>query len=77
MQPSKEGAEGIEDDDKKQDEGEPNVNDREIEPPPARANTNNGLSLRKDKKLTKTNEKQNRTPDIRAHFKQKSDSGIT
>ena len=29
-----EGTEGLENDDEKQDEGERNVNDRELEPPP-------------------------------------------
>ena len=72
-----EGTEGIENDDEKQDEGEHNVNDRELEPPPVRADTNNGLSLRKD--LAKTNKQVYRTSDIRSHFvkKQKSDRGVT
>ena len=72
-----EGTEGLENDDEKQDEGERNVNDRELEPPPVRADTNNGLSLRKD--LAKTNKQVYRTSDIRSHFvkKQKSDRGVT
>ena len=43
-----EGTEGIESDDKKEDEGEPSVNDREIEPPTARSESISGLSLNKE-----------------------------
>ena len=42
-----EGTEGIESDDK-EDEGEPSVNDREIEPPTARSESISGLSLNKE-----------------------------
>ena len=52
-----EGTEGIENDDE---------NDRELEPPPVRADTNNGLSLRKD--LAKTNKQVYERSDIRSHL---------
>ena len=73
-----EGTEGIEGDDKKEDEGEHHVNDREVEPPPVRSETNSGLSLKEDKKGAKTNGQEYRTSDIRSHFKkQTSDRGVT
>ena len=73
-----EGTEGVEgDDDKKEAEGELHEKDREIEPPPARSNTNNELDLRKDRSLAKTNG--HRKSDIRSHFvkQQNSDRGVT
>ena len=73
-----EGTEGVEgDDDKKEAEGELHEKDREIEPPPARSNTNNELDLRKDRSLAKTNG--HRKTDIRSHFvkQQNSDRGVT
>ena len=78
-----EGTEGIESDDKKEDEGEPSVNDREIEPPTARSESISGLSLRKNNKRgAKTNGQEYRNSDIRLHFavekqQQKSDRGVT
>ena len=74
-----EGTEGIEGNDKKEDEGEQNVNDREVEPPPVRSGTNSGLSLRENEKGAKTNGQRNKTSDIRSHFpkKQNSDRGVT
>ena len=73
-----EGTEGLEGIDKKEDEGEPNVNDREIEPPPVRSGTNSGLNLRENEKGAKTNGQRNKSTDIRSHFKkQKSDRGVT
>ena len=77
-----EGTEGIESDDKKEDEGEPNVNDREIEPPTARSESISALSLRKNKKGAKTNGQEYKNSDIRSHFvvekqQQKSDRGVT
>ena len=73
-----EGTEGIEGDDKKEGEGEHHVNDREVEPPPVRSETNSGLSLKEDKKGAKTNGQEYRTSDIRSHFKkQTSDRGVT
>ena len=78
-----EGTEGIESDDKKEDEGEPSVNDREIEPPTARSESISGLSLRKNnKKGAKTSGQEYRNSDIRSHFvvekqQPKSDRGVT
>ena len=74
-----EGTEGLEGIDKKEDEGELNVNDREIEPPPVRSGTNTGLNLRENKKGAKTNGQRDRTSDIRSHFpkKQNGDRGVT
>ena len=77
-----EGTEGIESDDKKEDEGEPSVNDREIEPPTARSESISALSLRKNKKGAKTNGQEYKNSDIRSHFvvekqQQKSDRGVT
>ena len=74
-----EGTEGLDGIDKKEDEGEPNVHDREIEPPPVRSGTNTGLILRENKKGAKTNGQRDRTSDIRSHFpkKQNGDRGVT
>ena len=76
-----EGTEGIESDDRKEEEGEPKVNDREIEPPKASSVTISGSSLRKNnKKGAKTNGQNNGNSDIRSHFvvkKQNSDRGVT
>ena len=69
-----EGTEGIEDNAEKQDEGEHNVNDRDLEPPPVRADTNNGLRMRKD--LAKRNKQEYRTSDIRSHFVKKQKSRL-
>ena len=66
-----EGTEGLDGIDKKEDEGEPNVHDREIEPPPVRSGTNSGLNLRENKKGAKTNRQKNGTSDIRLHFPKK------
>ena len=74
------GTEGVEgDNDEKEAEGELHVKDREIEPPPARSNTNNKLSLRKDRSLAKTNGQEHKKSDIRSHFvkQQNSDRGVT
>ena len=48
-----EGAEGLGGIDKKADDWEPNVNEREIEPPPVRSGTNSGLNLRDNRKGAK------------------------
>ena len=76
-----EGTEGIESDDRKEEEGEPKVNDREIEPPKASSETISDSSLRKNnKKGAKTNGQNNGNSDIRSHFvvkKQNSDRGVT
>ena len=75
-----EGTEGIESDDRKEEEGEPNVKVREVEPPTASSEPISDASLRKNKKGAKTNGHKT-TSDIRSHFivdkKQKSDRGVT
>ena len=69
-----EGAEGLGGIDKKADDWEPNVNEREIEPLPVRSDTINGQSLRKNRNLAKTNGQKYGASDIRSHF---GDRGVT